>query len=124
LTKEDVRFRIMRLPEAKPDLSQRDLAAYLNISLGSLNYCLNALINMGFVKLESFQNSKHKFRYAYILTPVGIAQKIALTDAFLKRKILGYEPLKAEIQGLEKEMASGETCGVSQASKRYFKEVK
>lgn len=105
---EDVHFRVMRLLEANPDMSQRDLAAHVGISLGSLNYCLKALIDKGFVKLENFQNSKHKFRYAYILTPAGIAQKVALTGRFLKRKMQEYEALKAEIEGLEDELGAGQ----------------
>jgi len=60
---EDVHFRFIRLLEANPDMSQRDLAAHVGISLGSLNYCLKALMEKGFVKLKNFQNSKHKFKY-------------------------------------------------------------
>jgi EPS-associated MarR family transcriptional regulator len=115
----------MQLLKANPEPSQFDLAAYLNIGLGSLNYCLNAMINKGFVKLASFQNSKHKYnRYGYILTLEGMAQKIALISGFLRRKILEHEPLKAEIEGLEKDLAVGEPYGVSQVFKPYFKEAK
>ena len=105
---EDVHFRVMRLLEANPDMSQRDLAAHVGVSLGSLNYCLKALMDKGFVKLENFQNSKHKFKYVYILTPAGIAQKVALTGRFLKRKMQEYEALKAEIEGLEVELGVGQ----------------
>jgi EPS-associated MarR family transcriptional regulator len=105
---EDVHFRVMRLLEANPDMSQRDLAAHVGVSLGSLNYCLKALMDKGFVKLENFQNSKHKFKYVYILTPVGVAQKVALTGRFLKRKMQEYEALKAEIESLENEMGVGQ----------------
>jgi EPS-associated MarR family transcriptional regulator len=102
----------MRLLEANPDMSQRDLAAHVGISLGSLNYCLKALVDKGFVKLENFQNSKHKFKYVYILTPAGIAQKVALTGRFLKRKMQEYEALKAEIEGLEAELGAGQDSGL------------
>jgi EPS-associated MarR family transcriptional regulator len=98
----------MRLLEANPDMSQRDLAAHVGISLGSLNYCLKALMDKGFVKLENFQNSKHKIKYVYILTHAGIAQKVALTGRFLKRKMQEYEALKAEIEGLEVELGVGQ----------------
>ena len=108
---EDVHFRVMRLLEANPDMSQRDLAAHVGISLGSLNYCLKALMDKGFVKLENFQNSKHKFKYVYILTPAGIAQKVALTGRFLKRKMQEYEALKAEIEGLKDELRAGQGSG-------------
>jgi EPS-associated MarR family transcriptional regulator len=101
----------MRLLEANPDMSQRDLAAHVGVSLGSLNYCLKALMDKGFVKLENFQNSKHKFKYVYILTPAGIAQKVALTGRFLKRKMQEYEALKAEIESLESELGAGRGSG-------------
>jgi EPS-associated MarR family transcriptional regulator len=121
---EDVHFRVMRLLEANPDMSQRDLAAHVGISLGSLNYCLKALMDKGFVKLENFQNSKHKFKYVHILTPVGIAQKVALTGRFLKRKMQEYEALKAEIEGLEAELVDRETYGSSEVSKPYARDAK
>jgi len=108
---EDVHFRVMRLLEANPDMSQRDLAAHVGISLGSLNYCLKALMDKGFVKLENFQNSRHKFKYVYILTPAGIAQKVALTGRFLKRKMQEYEALKSEIEGLEAELGVDQRGG-------------
>jgi EPS-associated MarR family transcriptional regulator len=109
--KEDVQFMIMQVLQANPDMNQRDLAAHVGISLGSLNFCLRALMNKGFVKLESFQNSKHKFKYVYILTPDGIAQKIALTRRFLKRKIQEYEALKAEIKSLEVQLGVCQGAG-------------
>jgi EPS-associated MarR family transcriptional regulator len=113
---EDVHFRVMRLLEAHPDMSQRGLAAHVGISLGSLNYCLKALMDKGFVKLENFQNSKHKFKYFYILTPAGVAEKVALTGRFLKRKMQEYEALKAEIEGLEFELGENEADNVKKVS--------
>jgi len=94
---EDTYFRIMRLLEENPEMSQRDLADKLGMSLGGLNYCLKALIDRGFVKLDNFQNSKHKLKYAYVLTPAGIAQKVAMTGRFLKRKMEEYEALREEM---------------------------
>jgi EPS-associated MarR family transcriptional regulator len=73
-----------------------------------LNYCLKALMDKGFVKLENFQNSKHKFKYAYILTPSGIAEKMSITGRFLKRKLREYEALKAEIDALETEVGDNQ----------------
>lgn len=101
---EDTYFRIMRLLEENPELSQRDLADKLGMSLGGLNYCLKALIDKGFVKLDNFQSSKHKLKYAYVLTPTGIAQKVAMTGRFLKRKMQEYEALKEEIEVLRAEI--------------------
>ena len=93
---EDTTFRIMRILQESPDVSQRDLAERLGMSLGGLNYCLNALMDKGLVKLENFQNSQHKFKYVYVLTPAGVAQKMAMTGRFLKRKMEEYDALKAE----------------------------
>jgi EPS-associated MarR family transcriptional regulator len=76
------------------------------MSLGGLNYCLNALMDKGLVKLENFQNSQHKFKYVYVLKPAGIAQKMAMTGRFLKRKMEEYEALKAEIEALKAESAN------------------
>ena len=105
-------------------MSQRDLAANVGISLGSLNYCLKALMDKGFVKLENFQNSKHKFKYVYILTPAGIAQKVALTGRFLKRKMREYEALKAEIEGLDAELVNQEMSSLSEVPKPYVRDAK
>lgn len=103
---EETYYRVMRLLQQHPDMSQRELADKVGISLGALNYCLRALIEKGFVKLGNFQNSKHKSRYAYILTPVGLAHKMAMTGRFLKRKIEEYEALKQEIDALREEAKS------------------
>jgi len=102
--KEDLDFRVLRLLQDKPDASQRELADQLGISHGKMNYCLNALIDKGLVKLGNFQNSQHKFKYAYLLTPSGISQKAKLASRFLKRKVAEYEKLKAEIDGLKAEV--------------------
>ena len=75
-----------------------------------MNYCLNALMDKGWVKMQNFQNSKNKFKYVYLLTPQGIAEKVALTSRFLERKMLEYETLKAEIESLHQD--------VQQASKK------
>ncbi len=101
---EDLHFRVLKLLQDKPDISQRDLAAQLGISHGKMNYCLNALMEKGLVKLHNFSNSQHRWRYAYVLTPTGLAEKAALTGRFLKRKIAEYEALKAEIEALKSEL--------------------
>ena len=101
---EDTHFRIMRILQGNPDLTQRELADMLGMSVGGLNYCLNALIDKGFVKIGNFQKSKNKFKYVYLLTPQGIAEKMALTSRFLKRKMEEYEALRAEIEALKSEV--------------------
>jgi len=100
---EEIALRLMRLLQACPDLSQRELAQQMGISLGALNYCLRALVAKGFVKLENFSQSPHKLRYAYILTPAGMAQKMVLTGQFLQRKLQAYELLRQEIEQLQAE---------------------
>ena len=101
---EDLHFRVLKFLEDNPDLSQRDLADRLGVSNGKLNYCLNALIDKGLVKLGNFAQSKHHFGYAYLLTPAGIAEKAALTGRFLKRKMAEYEALQAEIEALRSDL--------------------
>ena len=98
---EDTTFRVMRLLEENPDLTQRELAEKLGISVGGLNYCLKALMGKGLVKMKNFANSKNKFGYVYVLTPSGIAEKTAITHRFLQRKMEEYEALKAEIATLK-----------------------
>ena len=114
---EDTYFRIMRLVDEQPDISQRELAEKVGISLGALNYCLKALMDKGFVKLENFQNNKHKFKYAYILTPSGIAEKVSIKGRFLKRKLREYEALKAEIEVLQAQAGEDEAKGLGKASR-------
>lgn len=101
---EDTHFRIMRILQENPDLTQRELADKLGMSVGGLHYCLNALIDKGLVKMQNFSNSKNKFKYVYLLTPMGIAEKMALTTRFLSRKMEEYEALKSEINILKKEL--------------------
>jgi EPS-associated MarR family transcriptional regulator len=95
----------MRLLQANPDLTQRERAKEQSVSIGGLNYCLKALIDKGWVKMQNFSQSKNKFDYVYILTPTGIAEKAALTSRFLKRKMSEYEALKTEIDALSAEAA-------------------
>lgn len=97
---EDTDFRILRLLEENPEITQRELARELGLSLGGVNYCLKALVDKGLVKVQNFSASEHKMGYVYRLTPLWIAQKAALTGRFLQRKMEEYERLKAEIKQL------------------------
>ena len=103
---DDTYFRVMRILKDNPDLTQRELAEKLGVSVGSLNYCLKALIEKGWVKMQNFSQSKNKFGYVYILTPQGISEKAELTSNFLKRKLSEYEALKLEIESLNLELQS------------------
>lgn len=106
---EDTTFRVMRLLQDNPDLTQRELAEKLGVSVGALNYCLKALIDKGWVKMHNFSQSKNKFGYVYLLTPRGVAEKAALTGRFLKRKLGEYDALKAEIAALRREVGDAVT---------------
>lgn len=101
---EDVRFRVLRLLHENPELSQRDLANAVGISNGSAHYLLTALVEKGLIKIGNFTAAEDKRRYAYILTPKGIAEKAAITKRFLERKIQEYDALKAEIAELQGEL--------------------
>lgn len=104
---EDMHFRVMRLLQENPEMSQRDIAAAVGLSVGGVHYCLNALIDKGLVKLGNFTAAQDKRRYAYILTPKGLSEKAALTSRFLKRKMEEYDALKAEIDELRSEIEPG-----------------
>lgn len=101
---EDVRFRVLRLLHENPELSQRDLAKAVGISNGSAHYLLTALVEKGLIKIGNFTAAEDKRRYAYILTPKGIAEKASITKRFLERKIQEYDALKAEIAELQDEL--------------------
>jgi EPS-associated MarR family transcriptional regulator len=97
---EDTYFRVLRMLQDNPDITQREIAEKLGISTSGLNYCLRALINKGWVKMQNFSQSKNKFGYIYVLTPKGISKKSDLAARFLQRKLTEYENLKREIDGL------------------------
>ena len=101
----------MRILQANPDITQRELAQQLGISVGGLNYCLKALVEKGWVKMKNFAHSKNKFGYVYVLTPSGMAEKAALTGRFLQRKLNEYEALRAEIEDLQSEVDDTKTQG-------------
>ena len=109
---EETRMRVLRLLHENSDLSTRDIAHAVGISNGSAFYCINALVEKGLVKLGNFKASKHKNRYAYMLTPKGVVEKTTLTRHFLQRKMAEYDSLKEEIETLKNEVdqidASGE----------------
>lgn len=102
---EDTHFRVLRLLQENPEMSQRELAAAVGVSVGGIHYVLNALIDKGLVKLGNFTAAEDKRRYAYVLTPKGIKEKSIVTGSFLKRKLAEYESLKAEIELLQSEIA-------------------
>ena len=97
-------IKLIREIEKQPQLSQRQLSMRCNVSLGSIHYCLGALIEKGFIKAKNFKNSKNKLAYSYILTPSGLGHKQKITMEFLKRKQMEFELIKDEIAKLEGEL--------------------
>ena len=108
---EDVQFQVLRRLHDTPDLSQRTLARELGISVGSINYCFQAMMEKGWVKVQNFSQSQHKMGYVYLLTPAGIAQKSRLTAEFLRRKLLEYETLREDIAQLRAELPGAAAGG-------------
>lgn len=112
---DEVHYKLMRLIEANPELSQRDVARQLGISLGKVNYCLQALMKKGWIKVANFTNSQNKAAYMYLITPRGIEQKALLTVRFLQTKMREYEALRLEIRQMRREAGRDRTrrSGVS-----------
>lgn len=102
--REEVRFRVLRLIESRPDISQRELADELGVSLGQINYQLKALKERGLIKVGNFMRSDNKLAYIYLLTPKGVADKLAITKRFLVRKRQEFELMKTELEELEQEV--------------------
>lgn len=105
---DDARLALLRLLEQQPELSQRQLSQALGLSLGKTHYLLHALLDKGLVKARNFKRSDHKLAYAYVLTPVGIAEKLQLARRFLARKEAEFEALQHTIAALRKELRTEE----------------
>ena len=103
------RLELLKLLNDQPQLSQRDLARAMGVSLGKANYCLKALMDKGLVKLGNFRRNPDKLEYAYLLTPAGLEEKSRITLGFLKRKLAEYEALEKEIEQLRGELESRRT---------------
>jgi EPS-associated MarR family transcriptional regulator len=97
---EEIQFEVLRRLHQSPEVSQRTLARELGISLGSINFCFQALMEKSWIKVQNFSHSKHKLGYAYLLTPHGLSEKSKLTAKFLKRKVAEYEMLQLETDAL------------------------
>ncbi len=101
---EEIQFEVLRRLHQTPQVSQRALAKDLGVGLGTINFCFQALVEKGLVKMQNFGQSKNKLRYAYLLTPAGVAEKSKLTAEFLRRKVAEYEVLHREIDELKSEI--------------------
>ncbi|MGH8641992.1 MAG: MarR family EPS-associated transcriptional regulator [Burkholderiales bacterium] len=100
---DEYRSKILRILEEDPAISQRNLARQLGVSLGKANYCLQALIEKGWIKANNFRNSNNKRAYMYLLTRRGIVEKARVTTRFLERKVAEFEALQREIEQLRRE---------------------
>lgn len=96
----------MRAIQGDSNLSQREMASQLGVSLGGVNYCLKALIDIGWIKVGNLARNENKRSYIYLLTPKGVSEKAALTARFLRRKVHEYESIKSEIKQLQVELAN------------------
>jgi EPS-associated MarR family transcriptional regulator len=101
---QELEYRALKILEQQPDLTQRQLAEELGVSLGKTHYLVKSLIDVGWVKLDNFQRSDNKWGYAYLLTPMGIVEKAAITARFLVRKQREYTQLQQEIAQLQAEV--------------------
>ena len=108
---EDLRYKLLKLLAEESQISQRDLALRLGISVGKANYCLSALVDKGLVKINNFRRANNKLAYAYLLTPGGIEEKARVTVSFLQRKIREYAELQEEIETLRQETLVSNTGG-------------
>lgn len=101
---DEAHYKILKIIEKSPEITQRELADQLGISLGKTNYCLKALLEKGILKVHNFKNNKNKVAYAYLLTPKGIEEKTKITKRFVNLKMKEFEALKKEIEMLKTEV--------------------
>lgn len=106
--KDEIHYKLLKILEENPDVTQRELAASLGISLGKANYCVRALIGRGLLKVDNFRRNPNKLGYVYLLTPRGIEEKAQIAVRFLRHKRQEFDALKAEIEGLQLEVESAE----------------
>lgn len=106
---QEIRYRLLKILESDPSLTQRQMAEKMGISLGKLNYCLAEFARKGLVKINRFKSSDNKAAYMYVLTPSGISEKSKVTISFLNRKMKEYEEIKKQIEELSNEITRGES---------------
>lgn len=106
MSNQELEYKVLKWLEKNPNISQRQLAKELGVSLGKAHYLINSLIKVGWVKLDNFRRSDNKMGYIYLLTPTGMVEKTRITRRFLARKETEYQQLKQEIQQLKSEIES------------------
>jgi EPS-associated MarR family transcriptional regulator len=120
---DEIHYKLLKVLEENPDVTQRELAARLGISLGKANYCLRALMERGWVKMANFRRNPNKMGYVYLLTPKGIDEKARITVRFLRHKLHEFDALKTEIKRLKVEVAnSGANESISSLPARPVKD--
>lgn len=100
---DDTLFWTLKVLQENPGVSQRTLAKKVGINVSTINFCLKALVEKGWIKMGNFRKNPDKLSYAYLLTPTGVAEKAVLTRRFLQRKMAEYEKLRGEIEALQLE---------------------
>lgn len=108
MSNQELHYRVLKILERQPDLTQRQLAEELGLSLGKTHYLIRSLIDIGWVKFDNFQRSDNKLGYAYLLTPMGIMEKASITASFLRRKQQEHADLQKEIIQLQEEVRQQE----------------
>ena len=106
MASNETHLRVLRLLQANPHMTQRELADELGVSLGKVNYCVRELLLKGLIKMRNFSNSRNKLSYAYLLTPSGVTAKARLTAEYLRIKVDEYASLKREIAQLRLEAST------------------
>jgi EPS-associated MarR family transcriptional regulator len=104
MSKQELEYKVLRWLEKNPNITQRQLAKELGVSLGKTHYLISSLIKVGWVKLDNFKRSDNKMGYMYLLTPIGVNEKANITKRFLARKENEYQQLKHEIEQLKTEV--------------------
>jgi len=102
--KDEIHYKLLKVLEETPAVTQRELAARLGISLGKANYCLRSLMGRGWVKMDNFRRNPNKMGYVYLLTPKGIEEKTRFAVSFLRHKLHEFDALKVEIERLQLEV--------------------
>lgn len=119
---DEIHYKLLKVLEESPDITQRELAARLGVSLGKANYCLRALMGRGWVKVANFRRSPNKLGYAYLLTPKGIEEKARITVRFLRHKLHEFDALKTEIERLKVEVANTASESISSLPARLIED--
>ena len=114
---QEIRYRLLKMLVQESNLTQRDMAKKMGISLGKVNCALSELAKKGLIKVIRFKSAKNKIPYTYILTPRGLEEKARLTVNFLRRKISEYEEIKRQISELAREVGEEELVDIPESEK-------